>query len=78
MTTKTPAAPAPLWAGTVSVLHNHYYAAPVGVAVRSRTAHMAAHRAVAEVRAKLPSRARVTGIVVRLERQPAPRAERSP
>lgn len=64
----------PLWTGTVSILHNHYYAAPVGVAIHARTAHMAAHRAVAEVRTKLPTRARVTGIVLKLERQPTPKA----
>lgn len=59
-----------LWAGTVSILRNHYYDAPVGVAVRATTPHVAARLAVAAVRAKLPPRSRVTGIVLKLERQP--------
>jgi hypothetical protein len=63
---------APLWAGTVSILSNHYYGANIGVAVRATSAHVAACRAVAQVRAKLPSRSRVKGFILKLERQLAP------
>lgn len=65
---------APLWAGTMSIVSTHYYGANIGVAVRANTAHAAAGRAVAEIRAKLPSRCRVTGFILKLERQPPPLA----
>lgn len=32
---------APLWAGTVSILRNHYYDQNIGVAVRAHSAHVA-------------------------------------
>jgi hypothetical protein len=65
---------APLWAGTVSILRNHYYDQNMGIAVRAHSAHVAAGRAVAEVRAKLPARSRVKGFILKLERQPPPLA----
>ena len=70
-------AQAPLWAGTCSILKGKYYEAPSGIAVRAHSAHVAARLAVAQVRAKLPARSRVTGFVLKLERQPTPKVAKT-